>query len=152
MDDADFEWANQWKWHAMKVKSGNFYASRGGGDAPTIFLHGEILGTPAHLRGDHKNGNTLDCRRKNLRIATPSQNSQNTRKTPLKRTSQFKGVCRVSPIVNARNPWVAQIGGKATGKKNLNLGYFLTEELAAKAYDKAAKEFFGEFACLNFPS
>jgi len=35
--------------------------------------------------------------------------------------------------------------------KEINIGYFDTEIETAKAYDKKAKEPFGQFARLNFP-
>ena len=97
---------------------------------------------------DHINGDGLDNRRSNLRIADLKGNRANARKQPTiggKPThSQFKGVSRY--IKNGQ--WVA---GIKVNRKSIHLGCFNSEIEAAKAYDKAAREHFGEFAKTNFP-
>ncbi len=90
---------------------------------------------------DHINGNRLDNRKCNLRLATRSQNLQNSRK----RTgcsSRFKGV----NWLGQNKRWRARI--KVFGKE-IALGCFISELEAAEAYNKAAKEHFGDFAKLN---
>ena len=93
------------------------------------------------LEIDHINGNRLDNRISNLRMATDAQNASN-RKIPVNNSSGFKGVHFQK---NNKN-WVARIG---IGKKRKHLGAFKTKEDAAKAYNAAAKEKYGEFAKLN---
>lgn len=90
---------------------------------------------------DHINGNPFDNRLCNLRECTLHQNLMNSAPR-FKKTTRFKG------IVKRKNKWRAYItfNGKET-----HLGYFKSEEEAARAYDKKAKELFGEFARLNFP-
>ena len=95
---------------------------------------------------DHKDGNGLNNRRENLRIATRSQNAQNQRKWRRKTSSQYKGVCWLKD----RQLWVAYIGG-AWSQSRKYLGRFKLEEEAAVAYDKKAVEYYEEFANLNFP-
>lgn len=90
------------------------------------------------IRVDHKNGDKLDNRRGNLREATASQQSANTRRRANSQ-SGFKGV---GPYHDGR--WRARLAGKF-------IGYFLTAEEAARAYDDTAREKYGEFACVNFP-
>jgi hypothetical protein len=90
---------------------------------------------------DHINGNGLDNRRENLRICSQALNCANAKKTKGK-TSRFKGV-----FWNRQSKkWCAQIGNK---KRNHIIGYFNSEARAAQAYNRKAKEFFGEFARLN---
>ena len=90
---------------------------------------------------DHVNGNPEDQRIENLRLATKSENAMN-RKVPANSTSGFKGV---SWDTEARK-WKAHI--KRGGFKK-NLGRFHCPIDAARAYNTAAKDLFGDFALLN---
>lgn len=113
----------------------------------TVSLHRRLLGSPDGLVVDHINGDRLDNRLENLRLATHAQNSRN-RKKPKRTsagrvpTSQFKGVCKT-----ASGKWQAQI--KHAGR-SIHIGTFASEEAAARAYDRNAKTFYGEFALLNY--
>jgi hypothetical protein len=102
-----------------------------------------IIGRPEKgMVVDHINGDPMDNRRDNLRICTVQQNNWNRKRRP-NGSSSFKGVCAVGGRFTAN---IAPNG------KMTHLGSFATEEEAARAYDKAAREHYGEFACLNFPS
>ncbi len=95
---------------------------------------------PSELDVDHKNSNGLDCRRRNLRPATESQNMGNRRKQSS--SSKFKGVTWNKRL----SKWIAQIGQPGSRK---HLGCFSEEREAAQRYNQAAKEKWGEFARLN---
>jgi len=88
---------------------------------------------------DHADTNKHNNSLANLRIATHGQNSMN--RSPILHKSRFKGV------TPKRGHWMARV--KFNGKYTY-LGEFTSEEDAAKAYDKKARELFGEFAFLNF--
>lgn len=146
VDDADFDWLNQWKWCAIKGRS-TFYAARRAtyerGKQKGILMHRVLLGAPVGLDVDHKNGDGLNNQRDNVRVGTPQQNSFNRRRNA-KGSSKFKGVCWYPP----GRKWAARI---RVNQHRFHLGYFSDETLAALAYDAAAKENFGDFARLNFP-
>lgn len=91
---------------------------------------------------DHRNGDTLDNRRCNLRAASAGQNNCNQRPQRRRMASRFKGVHR------SKGRWAAQI--KRPGGRRLWLGVFPTQRAAAQAYDRAARQLFGRFAWLNF--
>jgi len=93
---------------------------------------------------DHRDLNKMNNRRDNLRICTPSQNCANRRGRLSK--SGYRGV---SSITTGKKRWRAYIS--RNGKQKRCLGYFYTAVEAAKAYDLAAIEHWGEFASLNFP-
>lgn len=140
VDDADFQWINQWKLSLRTSRDGNMYAMRWDAEASKfIYMHRLINSTPAKQKTDHRDGNGLNNQRTNLRTATSAQNAWNVR--PHKDgESRFKGVSRNS---KKGKPWIAGIG--VDGKRR-HLGTFATEEDAAHAYAIAAKELYGEFA------
>jgi len=145
VDDDMFEYLNQWKWYARK--GGNtFYAVRNVGkylNQKKIHMHRQIMNAQEGQEIDHINHNALDNRRTNLRTCTRAQNQHN-RKINRNSTSKFKGVY----WNKVRRKWQARVS--LNGKRPY-LGSFNNELDAAKAYDKKAKELFGEFANLNFP-
>lgn len=104
-------------------------------------MHRFLLDVGKGIEVDHIDGNGLNNTRSNLRIATHRQNLQNRRPTAGRYT--YKGVSYHdhSSLYRAR----ITVNGK-----QLNLGYFKCSIEAAQAYDKAAKEHFGEFARTNF--
>lgn len=89
---------------------------------------------------DHKNGNPLDDRWGNLRVATQSQQNANTKRRSDNKTG-FKSVFLHARLVT--KPYSASI--RINGKSK-HLGYFKTAEEAHAAYTQTAQQHFGEFA------
>lgn len=112
----------------------------------SIYMHRLIAGAGTGEDVDHANGNGLDNRKNNLRIATESQNLANAGKRYVRGkpgTSKYKGVC----WDKSRNAWAASI---TVNQRAKHLGRYSNEEEAARAYDRAALAAWGEFARLNF--
>jgi hypothetical protein len=106
-------------------------------------MHRQIANPPDGKEVDHINGVTLDNRRENLRVCSHSQNMHNRRLRQKNNKSGYKGVHWLARTKR----WVAEI--RVNGKSR-HLGYFTEKTDAARAYDTAAAECFGEFAHLNF--
>jgi hypothetical protein len=138
VDNKDFELVSSHKWKA--VKRGYTYYAESTSAGPS--MHRLIMDAKRGQLIDHKNGNGLDNRRRNLRFATQAQNVQNGR-AHRDSTSKYRGVCWDL----GRRKWSAQI---CFNHKKTKIGFFDNEIEAAKAYDLKAKELFGEFARLNF--
>ena len=144
VDDEDFNRVSVFKWLASRNRR-TFYARRffrePGGSCKSISLHRFILAPLPGFQVDHISGNGLDCRRANLRLVDQSENGVN-RRPELGCSSRYKGVSWDSE----KQRWRPVI--KVHGKR-IRLGSFKSELEAARAYDEAAKNAFGEFARLN---
>lgn len=140
IDDEDYELVSQYKWHAHVTFSGQWYAKARSGK---ISMHRLLMNPPAWIQVDHVNSDGLDNRRENLRLATSKQQSYNKRPQKNKMYSKYKGVCWDA----SRSKWVVYIHHQG---RQIYLGRFTSELDAAKAYDDAAKERFGEFSRTNF--
>ncbi len=138
VDESDYRWLSVFAW---RVREG--YVIRSSDD---LRMHRVIMDAKPGQIVDHINGDPLDNRRSNLRICTQQGNQWNRRKTKNPTSSKFKGVWFAKNHAHTARPWRAQI---KVGKVRY-LGSFATEIEAAQAYDRAATEHFGEFACLNF--
>lgn len=134
VDDEDFEFLMQWKWHFERGYSCNKSEKK-------IYMHNLINKTPTKMQTDHIDGNKLNNTKENLRTCSASQNSMNSKKIILK-TSKYKGVYFFKRDKN----WAAKI---MLDRKSIFLGHFSLEIDAAKAYNDAAIKYFGKFARLN---
>jgi len=145
VDDEDYERLNQFRWCA-NFQHNSRYAVRTvcvNGKKNNITMHREILGDNGDLFIDHRDNDSLNCQKYNMRHCTLQQNLMNQR--PKKHgNSIYKGVSWnkshgvfvAKIIINGKNTYVKQSSNEIE---------------AAKAYDEAAKIQFGEFAYLNFP-
>jgi hypothetical protein len=139
--DADMaDYLNQWDWSISKdgyaIRMATVNEKR-----VTIYMHREINKTPAGMETDHINGDRLYNLRSNLRTCSPRENRCNRQKMN-GTSSRYKGVSWNKGV----QKWIAKI---KVNQKGIHLGVFDSEIEAAKAYNKVAKQVFGEFARLN---
>lgn len=145
VDAEDFAYLSQFRWFVkISTNTGRPYAWRHTkkvkGRSEIVYMHRDILGLTKGdgLQGDHRNREqTLDNRRSNLRIATPSQNRMNGSMRADNSTG-YRGVSYHAKIKR----WVAEI---SAGNKRQYIGCFTEPETAYAAYCEAAKALHGEF-------
>lgn len=146
VDAEDYDELSQFKWHASLNDRSGPYAVRGivaGGKRTKERMHRRLL--PTALAVDHVNGDPLDNRRSNLREATNAQNMRNRSGLDAHNTSGYRGVHWRTDV----QKWRAWIRVDGRGR---HLGLFTSAVDAARAFDEAALEVFGDFAGhLNFP-
>lgn len=138
----------QYKWSC----GSNGYAvraTRKDKETPRVILHRAIVSRMIGRKlnrdelVDHKDMNVYNNKRSNLRVTNKSGNGANSTKKSHNK-SGFKGVTWDA----TRNKWKATV---LHMKKQKFLGRFDLPEDAARAYDRAAVETWGEFARINFP-
>jgi hypothetical protein len=143
VDDEDFEYLNQWKWHFFNyAKRTTCFVKPGGKQGfKAVFMHKIIVPAPIGFQVDHINGDKLDNRKSNLRICSISDNNKNVGKRS-HNTSGFKGVY----WHKGTGKWISYI--RANGQR-MHLGCFECKIQAAIAYNEAALKYHGKFANLN---
>lgn len=149
VDTADFEWLNQWDWSAVWMPNAqSYYVDRHAptepsGRRPHILMHRLIMGvTDSKIKVDHRDKDTLNHRRYNLRVATNAENCRNSRAR--NKRGNPKGV-HWAPD---RKKWRACI---CVDYKLIHLGGFGSQEEAVAAYAEAALKYHGEFASYTLP-
>jgi hypothetical protein len=147
VDAADYPLVSDISWCANH--RGNAWYAEGGmkgddGKWHTVKMHRIILNPPPEMDVDHRDGDGLNNRRSNLRICTHRENMGN-RRLNANSKSGYKGVMWSAPHGK-------YLAGIRTDGKFKYLGVFTDPEDAARAFDAAAIEKYGEFAWLNFPN
>jgi hypothetical protein len=138
VDDNDFEFVSRFGWYI----AGRRYAGTKI-DGNLVLMHRLVMGAQPSDEVDHRNGDPLDNRTANLRFCLHRLNMANRGPASTNKWG-YKGVYKRQE----RESWRAKI--KVSGRA-IQLGDHRSPEDAARAYDKAAREHFGEFAYLNFP-
>lgn len=151
VDASDYRYLIQFRWNLAVTWDGQRYAvasifDRERGSFRQIRMHRMIMGVvdDPKTQVDHRNGNGLHNRRKNIRVATPTQNTCNQKRSS-KNVSGYKGVSRDKE----RGLWYACI---SIHRVRINCGRYQNKKKAAMVYDAAARYLFGKFARLNFPN
>ncbi|MBN2133457.1 MAG: HNH endonuclease, partial [Sedimentisphaerales bacterium] len=137
VDAADYEWLSRYTWYLQ-----NGYPARRA-KGKIVLMHADIMKPPKGMMVDHINHNKMDNTRVNLRNCTRQQNIHNARKHRDGR-SRYKGVIYRKDM----KKWGARIYYEG---KQIWLGSYDDEVDAARAYDRGAAQYFGQYACLNFP-
>jgi HNH endonuclease len=146
VDDEDYDRVMTLKWHVCIIKAtGRKYAAHNykkrsrSRDVGVLLMHRFILNAPEGIEVDHRDGNALDNRRKNIRLATHAQNMAN-RPVRSDSTNGYKGVRKDG------SRWLVRI--RIDGKMR-HFGSFATIKMAANTYNELAKKIHGDFARLN---
>lgn len=146
VDDEDYALLSKYKWTYNPSGTGYAYTTKrqNGNKIQHILMHRFLMKPEKGKIVDHKNGNGLDNRRENLRVCSQTENHRNQRPQVKEgKYSKYKGVS----WDKHRRKWITYI--TLPYRKFKCLGRYENEVDAAKAYNKAAINFFGEFARLN---
>lgn len=156
VDEEDFARLSAFRWSPVKGRNGAIYASRrqryrkpnGTWGERARQMQRDVMdpdGTaPRDRLVDHRDGNTLDCRRSNLRWATYAESNRNRRYT--KNRTGFHGVYHDPTWPSRTDRFIAVL---MADRKRLKRTGFRTAEDAARAYNEMAIALHGEFATLN---
>jgi len=137
VDDEDYERLAGFNWRvSLRKDKKMIYA------VAVIKMHRVALGIQdSRVLVDHRNGQGLDCQKKNLRVATQTQNLANTGKHQDGK-NKYKGV----QLHKHSGRWMMRI----SRGKQVFVRYFASEARAAVEYDIIARVLDGEFVHPNF--
>lgn len=145
IDEEDYAKISKYEWQVANYGRGYLYAVSTFPDRSFVQMHRFILNLNRDdkIEVDHKDHNTLNNQKSNLRLATKSQQHMNQK---IRSDNQvgYKGVSWRSPP----NKYIVRI---TVDGKRIEVGRFDDKIEAAKAYDEAAIRYYGEFAYTNFP-
>ena len=105
----------------------------------TYCLHILLLDSKKGEYVDHRNHDTLNNRKENLRITTNSNNTRNRKSKNSNNKSGYRNVCWVS----SKEQWCVQLH---IDGKNKRLGYFDDVDEAGEYAEKMRQKYYGEFA------
>lgn len=147
VDDVDYDFLNQFRWYLLDNGHGNYYANTEISPHQFILMHQLLVpNVPKGHNIDHENHNGLDNQRDNLHILTIQQNNLHKKVQRKKYSAGKKSIYKGVYHERRTDKWFASITVKGKSK---NLGTYINEIDAAKAYNVAAQKYFGEFASLN---
>lgn len=150
IDDEDFERVSQYKWRPMEnkralVENRVYFQTHSYKDGKIIYLllHRFLMGVSPGIKKvvDHKDLNTLNCQKENLRICSYNQNNMNQR-IRKNNTSGYKGVS----WSKRDKKWEAYIN---LNKKKIHLGLYFSPELAYEAYCVASLKYHNDFGRIS---
>jgi hypothetical protein len=145
IDDEDWDLVKNYRWYVRT--SGYVYSSKPYWHKiekkykPKNFLMHRLI-CPHYKMTDHIHGDKSDNRKSELRECTNQQNQWNRSKKSKSGTSKFKGIY----WNKMRGKWKVAI---MKDNHSYFRGYFDSEITAARAYNIAAKELFGDRARIN---
>lgn len=135
IDSVDFVLLSQYNWNVVKIHRKNYARKTSGYNGESgKYMHQLILYAPKGLEIDHINGDGLDNRRENLRLASHAQNIVNADFN--QNMFGYRGVYK------NRKRYGAQT--KVNGKK-VHIGTYDTPEEAHQAYLNYMIKKWGEF-------
>ena len=149
IDDEDYHYIKDYKYTVnesiLKLR-GLYYFSRSlycSGKRVTTSLHRDIMGcvNGDTIIVDHINGNTLDCRKQNLRLCNRTENNRNA-KIRKDNTSGYKGVC----FDKRTSSWRVRI---SVDRKYIHIGRYKNIEDAYIAYCEASNKYHKEFGRIS---
>ena len=149
VDDEDYPMLSKYGWFKQRSRCGDgkIYVGTsvklGPKNWKSVTMHRMILGVEPRVPVDHIDGDPFNNQRSNLRVVTHGLNRANSLKK--KGRWRYKGAY----LKTKESKWEGQI---RVNKNLISLGLFPDEESAARAYDDAARKYFGEHARVNFPN
>jgi hypothetical protein len=145
IDAADLPLVAGYNWHAMRSRLGHTWYAATHDRRAYVLMHRVIMSAPKGLTVDHVDGDGLNNRRKNLRLARQGQQLMNKRMTTKSKTSRYKGVWWQKAHDRHRAGWNAGI--TINGKKYVK--EVSSQKEGARIYDALARKHFGQFAKIN---